>query len=91
MTRRELDELTPTEDAEQDSIDEQELKRRYYERLSDWSESGAIKVYCNGKQLGPLAGPDQVELWKRTPERRLHHSSPNTHHPSLAVLPSCMA
>jgi hypothetical protein len=35
--------------AERDEIDEQQLKRRYYERLSDWSEPGAVKVYRDRK------------------------------------------
>jgi len=30
--------------AEQDEIDEQELKRRFYERLCDWSEPGAMTI-----------------------------------------------
>jgi hypothetical protein len=38
---------------QQDDIDEQELKRRYYERLSDWSEPAAVKVYRGGKLVGP--------------------------------------
>jgi hypothetical protein len=45
----------PAPMAEQDDIDEQELKRRYYERLSDWSETGAVKINRDGKLLEPLA------------------------------------
>ena len=34
--------------AEQDGeLDEHELRRRYYERLSDWSELDAVKVVCD--------------------------------------------
>ena len=40
--------------AEQDDIDEQELRRRYYERLSDWSEPDAVKINRNGKLLDSL-------------------------------------
>ena len=40
-------------------LDEQELRRRYYERLCHWSEPGAVKVYRDGRLLGPL-----VELGK---------------------------
>jgi hypothetical protein len=34
-------------------LDEQELRRRYYEHLSDWSEPGAVKINRNGKLLEP--------------------------------------
>ena len=40
---------------ELDDIDEQELKRRYYERLTDWSEPGSVKINRNRKLLDPLA------------------------------------
>jgi chaperone required for assembly of F1-ATPase len=42
--------------AEQDGLNEQELKRLYYERLCDWSEPGAVKVYRDGRLLGTPAG-----------------------------------
>ena len=45
---------------EYDDIDEEELRRRYYERLCDWSEPGAVKINRNGKLLDLLA-----ELQKR--------------------------
>src|SRR4051794_9193738 len=38
--------------AEQDDIDEQQLKRRYYERLSDWSDE-PVKINRNGKLVKP--------------------------------------
>jgi hypothetical protein len=41
--------------AEPDDIDEVEPRRRYYERLCDWSEPGAVKVDRNGKLVEPLA------------------------------------
>jgi hypothetical protein len=44
---------------DQDGIDEEELKRRYSERLSDWSDE-PMKINRNGKLLDPL-----VELRKR--------------------------
>jgi hypothetical protein len=43
-------------------LNEQELKRRYHERLSDWSEPGAVKINRNGKLMDPLA----VRCWKRS-------------------------
>jgi hypothetical protein len=45
--------------AAQDDIDEQELTRRFYERLSDWSEPGEIKVIPNGRLLEPSIEPGQ--------------------------------
>jgi hypothetical protein len=47
-----IDDLT-RRDADQEEIDEQELKRRFYERLSDWSEPGSVKINRNGKLLEP--------------------------------------
>jgi hypothetical protein len=38
-------------------LDEQELKGRYYERLSDWSEPGAVKIVRNSAAL-LLSGND---------------------------------
>jgi len=38
-------------------LNEQELKRRYHERLSDWSESGAVKINRDGKLPGPFDEP----------------------------------
>jgi hypothetical protein len=38
---------------EQNDIDEQELRRRYYERLSDWSELDAVKFNRGGKLISP--------------------------------------
>ncbi len=67
MLLRGSDGLTPRENAEQDDIDEQELKRLYYERLSDWSEPGAVKVYRDGKLVELPAEPDQLELLKGDP------------------------
>jgi hypothetical protein len=49
------------ERTEQDGIDEQELKRRYNERLTDWSEPGAVKVWRGGNLLRPLA---ELRKWK---------------------------
>jgi hypothetical protein len=46
--------------AAQDDIDEQELTRRFYERLSDWSEPGEIKVIPNGRLLEPRIEPGQA-------------------------------
>jgi hypothetical protein len=46
---------------ELDDIDEQELKRRYYERLSGWSEPGVVKINQNGKLLEP---PGVLRTWK---------------------------
>jgi hypothetical protein len=43
---------------EQEDIDEQERRRRYYERLSDWSEPGAVKVYRKGKLVGLPSVPN---------------------------------
>jgi hypothetical protein len=46
---------------EQDDIDEQELKRRYYECLSDWSEPNGVKINRGGKLVKPLAElPKQI-------------------------------
>jgi hypothetical protein len=42
--------------AEQEDSDEQELRRRYYERLSDWSEPDAIKIHQEGGVHGLLMG-----------------------------------
>ena len=39
----------------QEDIDEEELRRRYYERLSDWSEPDAVKINRGGKLVEPLA------------------------------------
>jgi hypothetical protein len=47
------------ERAERSGIDEEELRQRYYERLSDWSDE-PMKINRNGKLLEPL-----VELRKR--------------------------
>ncbi|MDF2759230.1 MAG: hypothetical protein K0S99_1862, partial [Thermomicrobiales bacterium] len=41
-------------------VDEQELRRRYYERLSAWTDTGVVKINRNGKLLESLA-----ELRKR--------------------------
>jgi hypothetical protein len=49
----------------QDVIDEQELKRRYHGRLSDWSEPGVVKIYRGGQLPEPLIEPDWPELQKR--------------------------
>jgi hypothetical protein len=43
-----------------EDTNEENLRRRYYERLSDWSEPGAVKIIWNGKPVDPLA-----ELRKR--------------------------
>jgi hypothetical protein len=51
--------------AEQDGIDEQELIRRFYERLSDWSEPGAVKVNRSEKLLGSIVVRVRVELRKQ--------------------------
>jgi hypothetical protein len=40
---------------EQDDIDEQELKRLYYERLSVWSDPWAIRVMREGDNPAILA------------------------------------
>ena len=40
--------------AEQGDIDDEEFRRRYYERLSDWSDE-SMKINRNGKLLDPLA------------------------------------
>jgi len=40
----------------------QELRRRSYERLSDWSEPGAVKINRGGKLVEPAVVPDQTEL-----------------------------
>jgi hypothetical protein len=50
-------------EVEQDDINEEELRRRYYERLSDWSEPGEIKINRNGKLLNPLV---ELPKWKRS-------------------------
>jgi hypothetical protein len=50
-------------------LDEEELRRRYYERVSDWSEPGAVKINRNGKLLGPPSGPDRVERGSQEVER----------------------
>lgn len=42
-------------------LDEQELMRRYLQRLTDWSEPGAIRVYRNGNLVGSLA---ELRKWK---------------------------
>jgi hypothetical protein len=47
--------------AEQEGIDEQELMRRYLQCVTDWSERGAVKIYRNGKLLGPPIVPRK---WK---------------------------
>ena len=39
--------------AEQDGIDEQKFKRRYYERLCDWSDE-PMKINRDGRLLVPL-------------------------------------
>jgi hypothetical protein len=46
---------------EQDGIDEEGLRRRYYERLSDWSELGAVKINRNGKLVEPVSRVLKVE------------------------------
>ena len=46
-------------------LDDQELRRRYYERLCDWSEPGEVKINREGRLLGPLIVLDRAEMWKR--------------------------
>jgi hypothetical protein len=62
LTGREPEEPAPRDNAEQDGIDKQELKRRYYERLSDWSEPGEIKINRNGKLLSLPSDSGQDSL-----------------------------
>ena len=50
---------------EQHGIAEQERRRCYYERLSDWSEPDVVKINRNGKLVEPPVVPDRVELRKR--------------------------
>ena len=48
MTRRGSEEPNPRDHAEPDSFDREEELRRYFERLSDWSEPGASPWSARG-------------------------------------------
>jgi hypothetical protein len=43
---------------EGESLEHYEARIRYHERLSDWSEPGAVKVYLDGKVLEPTMEPN---------------------------------
>ncbi len=49
---------------EQDGIDEQELKLRYHERLSDWSEPGVVEY-----RSGPDASAVAIRTFPKTQTR----------------------
>jgi hypothetical protein len=55
---------------EQDEIDEEESRRRFLERLSDWSDE-PMKINRNGKLLDPLAEQREriVRLLRNRPRR----------------------
>jgi hypothetical protein len=55
--------------AEQDGIDELELKRRYHERLSDWSEPGEVKINRGGKLLDSLVQTRKPKIPWVSPKR----------------------
>jgi hypothetical protein len=48
-----------------DTDEEHAARIRFPERLSDWSEPGAVKFNRNGNLVGPPSEPDRVELRKR--------------------------
>jgi hypothetical protein len=58
------DGLTPRERAERDGITPEESRRRFIERLTDWSEGG-FTIIRDGKPLRPLITPDRPELRRR--------------------------
>jgi len=61
MTVQEPKDPTPREHAGLDDIDEEESRRRFLERLSDWSEPDAVKIKM--KEAGK-------DLWTRAREKR---------------------
>ena len=76
MTRPEPEEPAPRDHVDKDDIEEEESRRRYYERLSDWSEPSAVNINRNGRLLEvldrkeALAGPRaQIELTRLALER----------------------